>query len=574
MKTVSVIPYLFVLACLTVLLPAPVRLSAATNTVTSLADSGPGSLRAALGAAAAGDTIDFSISGTITLTSGELVISKSVTLLGPGADALKVSGNNASRVFWITATDVNISGLTVADGFATGASGHEGGGIWSCSPDLVLNNCVISNNYASLRGGGIYSAYETLTVSNCIISGNSAGLDGGGIYGGLTVIASTVSTNWAYDTGGGMANGGTTAVIACTFSGNSALYGGGISNVGGDEEVTLAINSSTFIGNEAENGGGIWNYSEWADATLTISASTFSANRAGNVGGGVMNQGGNGARLTINASTFGANHGDPAGAILNEGSLEIGSTILDDTSGWGGTIDNDVGTVTSAGYNLSSDDGGGCLTNATDIMNADPKLGPLQDNGGPTWTHALLPGSPAIDRGRRDAIPALALTTDQRGLTRPVDSPGFANAAGGDGSDIGAFELQGSEFDSDADRLPDFWELAYFGDLNQTASGDFDRDGQNNLFEYLAGSNPTNPASVFMPRAETVPGHPNQMHLVFTPWAAGRTYTPQFTTNLAVPFAPLTGYSGPITNGTEVIFTDVSATQSQKFYRLQISLSQ
>jgi hypothetical protein len=127
-------------------------------------------------------------------------------------------------------------------------------------------------------------------------------------------------------------------------------------------------------------------------------------------------------------------------------------------------------------------------------------------------------------------------------------------------------------YDTDADGVPDDWELACFGNLNQTANGDFDGDGQNNFFEYTAGTNPTNAASAFVFRGETLPGQPNQRSLIFSPWAAGRSYTPQFTTNLAVPFAPLPAYGGPTTNGTEVIFTDLNVTGPQKFYRIQISL--
>src|SRR5260221_8247563 len=110
--------------------------------------------------------------------------------------------------------------------------------------------------------------------------------------------------------------------------------------------------------------------------------------------------------------------------------LEIGDTILN-TGVSGVNITNALGTVTSLGYNLSSDNGGGFLTNATDQINTDPLLGPLQNNGGPTLTHALLTNSPAIDKGKRDAIPALASNIDQRGSPRPGDFAGNANAAGG-----------------------------------------------------------------------------------------------------------------------------------------------
>jgi hypothetical protein len=210
----------------------------------------------------------------------------------------------------------------------------------------------------------------------------------------------------------------------------------------------------------------------------------------------------------------------------------------------------------------------------TDQININPLLGPLQNNGGPTWTHALLAGSPAIDMGKRDAVISLASNSDQRGLARPVENPFLVNAANGDGSDIGAFEVQGTGgFDTDADSLPDFWELAWFGQCGYCDTEDPDGDGQNNLMEYTGDLNPTDPTSLFKLRVETVPGQPTQRNLVFGPWADGRIYTAQFTTNLvSTPFAPLSGIGGPTTNGTEITVTDLNATESQKFYRIRISL--
>jgi hypothetical protein len=136
--------------------------------------------------------------------------------------------------------------------------------------------------------------------------------------------------------------------------------------------------------------------------------------------------------------------GNSSSGILNFGfAVTIGDTILN--AGASETnIASFVGTVTSAGYNLSSDNGAGFLTATSDQINTDPLLGPLADNGGPTFTHAVLDGSPAMDAGKRDAIPALALNTDQRGLPRPATGS-VTNAVGGDSSDIGAFEAQAGQ---------------------------------------------------------------------------------------------------------------------------------
>jgi hypothetical protein len=119
-----------------------------------------------------------------------------------------------------------------------------------------------------------------------------------------------------------------------------------------------------------------------------------------------------------------------------DATLEMGSTIVNGFS----NLRNSQGTVISQGYNLSSDAGGGVLTNVTDLMHTDPMLGPLQANGGPTWTHALLPGSPAIDRGFNFS----GSLTDQRdeGFARTLDDLFVPNALGSDGTDIGAYEVQ------------------------------------------------------------------------------------------------------------------------------------
>src|SRR5207249_532828 len=132
------------------------------------------------------------------------------------------------------------------------------------------------------------------------------------------------------------------------------------------------------------------------------------------------------------------------GGIFNEAfegraALEIGGSVLN-AGASNVTIVNFSGTVTSDGYNLCSDSGGGFLAGMADQINTDPLLGPLQDNGGPTLRHALLHGSPAIDKGKNFSGSA----TDQRGagFVRSFDLPGRPNAPGGDGTDIGAFEVQ------------------------------------------------------------------------------------------------------------------------------------
>jgi hypothetical protein len=382
---------------------APIRFLTVTNT----SDSGPGSLRQAIADANSDSsmaTIQFAASayGTITLTSGELLITECLFINGPGATNVAVNGNAASRVFHVgSGINVTISGLTIANGAA-----DKGGGINNDHSRLTVRNCVVTGNSGSDSGAGIYNDGE--------FSGSAT----------LTVSASTVSSNSSVGAngGGGIRNTGqhggsaTLSVIASTLAGNtSPLDAGGIANSGNGGNAVLTIVNSTLSGNSAaRNGGGIHNDAfSSGTAALTLLNSTFSGNSAGGNGGGIHNE--------------------------SIATLSIGSTILNVGGGYGVNLyNNPGGSVTSLGYNLSSDGGGGFLSQPTDLVNTDPTLGPLQDNGGPTPTCALLCGSPAIDKGTN----FFGLATDQRGIgfPRTFDEPFIANA--GDGTDIGAFEVQ------------------------------------------------------------------------------------------------------------------------------------
>ncbi len=170
--------------------------AAATLTVTNLADSGAGSLRDTIASASPGDTIQVQATGTITLTSGELYIGQNLTIAGPGASQLAISGNHVSRVFEIAyGTTVSLSGMTIENGMSPATAG--GGGIYN-EGTLIITNCTISGNTTvdGLNGGGIDS-YGPLTITGSTISGNSASVDGGGIEAeaSLILIDSTVSNN-------------------------------------------------------------------------------------------------------------------------------------------------------------------------------------------------------------------------------------------------------------------------------------------------------------------------------------------------------------------------------------------
>jgi hypothetical protein len=367
--------------CLILVCALTIPAHATTIIVTNTNDNGPGSLRQALADANDGDTIDATaIAGVISLTTGQLLVDKSVTINGAGAGLLAVDGNATSSAFQIgTGETVTISDLTIRNGH----SGSRGGGIDNEGGSTVnITNCTVSGNTAgggeiSGFGGGIFNS-GTLTIVNSTVSGNATvGISGGG---------------------GGIVNNGTLTIVNSTVSGNTATQGAGINN--GGDAATVTITNSTFSGNAASAYGGAC----FNAATLQIVNSTFSDNSADFFGGG----------------------------ILLIGPLEIGNTILNRGNS-GANIDSfgEV-TVTSLGYNLSSDDAGGHLTGPGDQINTDPVLGALEDNGGPTFTHALLPGSPAINAGNPGFTPPPFF--DQRG-------PGFDRVVNGR-IDIGSFEVQ------------------------------------------------------------------------------------------------------------------------------------
>jgi hypothetical protein len=316
-----------------------------TLTVLNTLDSGAGSLRADIAAAHSGDTINFapSLAGkTITLTKGELLIKTNLTIAGPGAGELTVSGNHASRVFEVaTGTHVALTGLTISNGLAAGANG---GGILN-SGTLTVSASTLSSNSANFQwkgnkgaggdGGGIYNS-GTLTVSASTLSSNSAG-DGGGIWNGyfdtLTVSGSTVSGNSAGAGGAGIWNDGTLTVSDSTLSGNSAATGAGIQNDG-----TVTVSGSTLSNNVARSsGGGIGNF---GTGTVSVIGSTMTGNSASNNGGGIFNQG----TLTVSGSTLTGNSaGLDGGGIWNgyyATATVSGSTVSGNSAAQGGGIWN------------------------------------------------------------------------------------------------------------------------------------------------------------------------------------------------------------------------------------------
>src|SRR6266540_3486475 len=408
----------------------------------------------------------------ITLTSGGLGVTKNVTISGPGANQLSINGNQASFVFAVafrrTAT---ISGLSITNGRVgiwnqqgtltvsnCVLSGNSFSGLYnnadqgpSSGASMTVANSIISNNSGTgaanvfpfqfdASGGGC----ACMTITDSVVSNNADGIDnegysvtgpasltvvnsnvsdndGGGIstfategIATATIVSTTVSDNLAggvSTVAGGLFGSGQVTITNSTISGNSSGDIGGGIHAGGFSG--LSVVNSTISGNSAgTSGGGIY---ASASGQVSIVNSTISGNSSGTSGGGIYNLR---SSLHLANTTISGNSAGSGGGIYNDGGqfgggiVEISNTILN-AGASGENIFNSGSTVTSNGYNLSSDDGGGYLNGPGDQINTDPLLGPLQDNGGPTLTHAPLPGSPAIDAGDPNFTPPPFL--DQRG---------------------------------------------------------------------------------------------------------------------------------------------------------------
>lgn len=444
--------------------------------VTNTNDSGAGSLRQAIlnaNATAGADTITFAGVFTdatpdiITLTSGKLSITDDVTILGTGASNLAINGNNVSDVFEIsgTGTDVSIDGLKI-----TNANDVVYGSILlNSNASLSLSNSNISDNRGAV--GGIFNR-GTLSLTNSTVSNNQGSSLGGGIFnsGNLSLTNSNVSYNRAStyyfsSHGGGIFNRGNLSLTNSNISYNSAsasgvaryspldipTYGGGIYNSG-----SLNITNSTLSNNSASFGGGILN-----TAIANFTNGTISDNRA-NYGGGISNSG----TLTLTNGTITNNtvsrsyaYAADGGGVFNDsdGSVFVANTII------AGNFENEseyyyeppifnhdvAGNFTDAGNNLIGDNTGstGFTTSTlvgTSTNPIDPKISLLQNNGGATFTNALLADSPAINAGNNTLIPP-SITTDQRGN-------GFDRISEGT-VDIGAVEFNGLNGTNGADNL-------------------------------------------------------------------------------------------------------------------------
>lgn len=405
-------------------------------------------LRSRIESAQPGDTVIIS-AGIYTMTGGELVIDKDLTLIGAGAGETVIQAaitwdQSVHRVIRITEGNVvSISGVTIRYGNeastevrmipfhseAVGmiASGIEamraefGGGIYN-QGTLTLTDSIVTENFAG-GGAGIFNGAK-VTIENSSISANRARGFGSGIFnGGILHASNTVIENNVAGGGGGLSNWGEASIVAVTFNGNrSNISAGGIYN---NSVGVMTLDSSTVSNNESAIAGGINNWGR-----LLVINSTISNNKAG-YAAGIDSRG----VLTLTNSTVSGNIAGEGGGLVVRIMISNDGTSMSNTILAGNTAEQGpdcIGIVASLGHNLIGIDSG-CdfMAGEGDTMGTmarpiDPRLGSLAANGGPTATNALLPDSPAIDASSGGFCPPV----DQRGVSRPR----------GDSCDIGAYE--------------------------------------------------------------------------------------------------------------------------------------
>ena len=429
------------------------RMSIANSVVDLNAGNGDGGAIAVLGA-------------TLALTES-LVSTNAAALSGGGLYCLQctlsvdggaVANNTAQRGGGIAqfgaASTVAVDNTEVK---ANQALADNGGGLLINAGNATLNNGSINGNTAASDGGGVFNQ-GTLTLDGAAVAGNTATHFGGGLYqaaGTMVLTRIRITQNQADGNlggGGGVyAKGGSLTLQLSTIAFNraSADDGGAIFN----EAASVFLNQSTVNGNTARiRGGGVYN-----ESGLTVNNSTISTNQADNDGGGIYNDGGrtrlSNVTVANNVTSRGSGSGTPGAGVSNPGSsgtVNLANTILagninrNNTTTFGSDC---TGPLTSGGHNLIQASNCGLFGDLTgNQVGVDAMLGPLQNNGAATLTHALLLGSPAIDAGNN----ASCFSVDQRGLPRPVDGDGNGSAV----CDIEAYEFRSCpRADVDGDRV-------------------------------------------------------------------------------------------------------------------------
>jgi CSLREA domain-containing protein len=401
--------------------------------------------------------------------TGDLDVRGGLVLRGAGATATIIDGGQLNRVVQVMAgANVTLQDLTIRNGLthlSENGGGVKNAGTLSVIRSTITGNATFHDLVGSrccpqifVPGGGIYNT-GTLSVTDSLVSANLAVGQGGGIAndgGTLHVLRTTLSTNSAEcfrggdlancpgGEGGGIANTGRVDVTQSTVDANSAAdAGGGIWNSGVLNITASTVSHNTAAGDASDSsgGGGIFNSPTGAltATNITISSNNSVHNKAGGPAGGVLNLG----NLTLVSATISANSADrDGGGLVNTtafngppAQLSLSMTIVAGNQALGVNPDCGGEPVVSSGSNLIGDPTG-CTINGVstgNLLGANPRLGPLANNGGTTSTHALLTGSPALDAVKTGSCP----TVDQRGVARRQDG----NLDGRAVCDMGAFEL-------------------------------------------------------------------------------------------------------------------------------------
>ena len=435
---------------------------AGTVTVTNTNDSGAGSLRQALSDAVGDDTIAFdaSLNGqTINVTSGDLVVGKSLTIDGPGRDLLTIDAGDNSRVFYVAGgVTVTIRDLTIQNG-----SNPQGGGIYAGSANLTLINlnvggCDCLGCNSGMSGAGIFSQ-GVLNVDNCVFENNNTMGSyclGGAIfqYGAtLTITNSTILDNLSSGSGSGIYVTGSIVNISATDlnrNGTDTINGGGLFS----SESQITISDSTFRDNRGYFGGGIY-FASSAAGPLTLTNCTFYDNKARGNGGGLYNE----ATAKISFCTFSGNVADSEQA--GAGNADGGGIYNNSSGGAACTLKNSIvagnqdlsispahpdcsGNFTTGidVYNIIGDGTGSNFINGSDHNTVGSAASPvdaqlwnrLAYHGGATPLLAPLPLSPALAYAATSTdVDGAAVPDDQRGVTRsgpPYDIGSYAGCKG------------------------------------------------------------------------------------------------------------------------------------------------
>ena len=490
----------------------------ATFNVTNLLDGPvtapgdlPGSLRQAMFDAnnlPGADEITFSVNGTIAIGSQLPTITDDLTITGPGQALLTIDAGNGTdnapgtsdgyRIFNIedgndaTFIDVELAGMTLTGGDIA----DFGGAIRNSENLTVLSSTITGNSSRGGRdGGGIYTRLGDLSVTNSMVSHNFSSGAGGiaGQGGNVSIVESLITGNGSFgwlELGGGIGlRGSNLSVHESTISENYTQgfdsNGGGIGIRDGSLIVTSSLISDNHVTQYGMNSSG-YSYRAYGGgislrfSTGSLSNVTISGNTATAGGGGIDSHY---SDLIIDNSTIA--HND-VGVIRrgNPGSLAIENTIIARNNS-SDLFTNSTSSLTAVNYSLIEDPGSSIYTGTNNIIGVDPLLGPLQNNGGPTFTHALLPGSPAIDMG--DPSFSVPPDSDQRG--EPFDRVYNGRI------DIGSYESQPLMADVNGDHRVDSQDFLWI----QRNGGDFVRwNAEYGLSEPPAPPPPLAPSLVSM----------------------------------------------------------------------------